>query len=148
MARARQRLSRDPKLKRLSQVRLFSTCSRRDLSRIAALTAEIDVPAGRVLMRQGDPGREAFVVEEGTAKATIRGRRSDRIRPGDCFGEMALLHDAPRSATVTAETDMRLLVLSAREFWAMLDEVPSVARKIMAVMAERLREAERAQPHH
>lgn len=142
------RRSRDPKLERLSQVQLFSGCSKRELARIAALSDEIEVPAGRVLMRQGDPGHECFVIEEGTAKATIRGRKSVRMGPGESFGEMALLHRAPRSATVTAETDMRLLVLNAREFSTLMEDLPSVARKVLAAVAERLRDAERPRAQH
>jgi CRP/FNR family cyclic AMP-dependent transcriptional regulator len=146
--RRRGRGRRDPKVERLSQVQLFSNCSQRDLSRIAALSDEIDVPAGRVLMRQGEPGREAFVIFEGRAKATVRGKRSAHMGPGECFGEMALLHSAPRSATVTAISDMHLLVLSSREFSTLIEDVPSVARNVLAAMAERLRDAERPQPHH
>ena len=141
-------LRRDPKIARLSKVQLFSACSRRELGRIATLTTEIEVPAGRMLIREGEPGHEAFVVEEGTAKATLSGGTSSEMGPGEIFGEMALLHQAPRSATVAAETDMRLLVLNAREFWALMEDVPSVARKVMAAIAERLRDAEQAQPHH
>jgi CRP/FNR family cyclic AMP-dependent transcriptional regulator len=148
MRRPARRWARDPKLERLSQVQLFSACSKRDLSRIAALVEEIEVPAGRVLMRQGDPGREAFVIADGRAKATIRGKRSRLLGPGECFGEMALLHIAPRSATVTADSDMRLLVLGSRQFSELIESVPVVGRRVLAVLAERLREAERAQPHH
>ena len=143
-----RRRSRDPKVERLSQVQLFSACSKRELAHIAALTTEIEVPAGRVLMRQGDPGRECFVIEEGTARATMRGRETTKMGPGECFGEMALLHAAPRSATVTAESDMHLLVLNSREFSTLLEDVPSVARKVLAAVGERLRNAERARPHH
>jgi CRP/FNR family cyclic AMP-dependent transcriptional regulator len=139
---------RDPKLDRLSQVQLFSACSKRDLSRIASIAEEIEVPAGRVLIRQGDRGQEAFVIYEGRAKATVRGKRSAELGPGECFGEMALLDSAPRSATVTAETDMRLLVLGSREFSTLIEDVPDVARQILAALAERVRKAERAQPHH
>ncbi len=99
-------------------------------------------------MRQGDPGRECFVIEEGTARASIRGRKTTKMGPGECFGEMALLHTAPRSATVTAESDMRLLVLTSREFSTLLEDLPSVGRKVLAAVGERLRDAERAQPHH
>jgi CRP/FNR family cyclic AMP-dependent transcriptional regulator len=149
MSRVRRlRRRRDPKLERLAQVQLFSSCSKRDLSRIAALSNDVEAPAGKVLMRQGDPGREAFVILEGSAKATVRGRKSKKLGPGECFGEMALLHSAPRSATVTAETDMRLVVLSSREFSTLIEDVPSVARKVLAAVAERLRNAERAQPQH
>ena len=139
---------RDPKLERLSQVELFSTCNKRELARIAALTVELEVPAGRVLMRQGEPAHECFVIEQGTARATIRGRKASRMGPGESFGEMALVHTAPRSATVTAETEMRLLVLNSREFSTLMADVPSVARKLLAVVAERLRNVERPQPHH
>lgn len=139
---------RDPKIERLSQVQLFSNCSKRDLREIARLTTEIDVQADKVLMRQGDRGRECFVIEEGTAKATIRGKRSRIMGPGECFGELALLHSAPRSATVTAETDMRLIVLDSREFSTLLENVPSVARNLLAAVAERLRETEGKQAHH
>ena len=99
-------------------------------------------------MRQGDPGREAFVIADGRAKVTIRGKRSAKLGPGDCFGEMALLHRAPRSATVTAESDMRLFVLGSREFSHLIENVPTVARRVLAALAERVREAERAQPQH
>jgi CRP-like cAMP-binding protein len=139
---------RDPKLERLSQIQLFSACSQRDLSRIAGVAEEIEVPAGRVLIRQGSLGKEAFVIREGRAKATIRGKGSAMLGPGECFGEMALLHSAPRSATVTAETDMRLLVIGSREFSALIEDVPAVGRRVLAALAERVREAERAQPYH
>jgi CRP/FNR family transcriptional regulator, cyclic AMP receptor protein len=149
MSRVRRpRRRRDPKLERLAQVQIFSACSKRDLARIAALTDEIDVPAGKVLIRQGDPGREFFVIMEGTARVTVRGKRSTRMGPGECFGELALLHSAPRSATVTAETHMHLAVLNSREFSTLLEDLPSVARKVLAAVAERLRRAERAQPQH
>ena len=144
----RPRRSSDPKVERFSQVQLFSACSKRDLSRIAALAEEVEVPAGRILMRQGDLGQEAFVIADGRAKVTIRGKRSAKLGPGDCFGEMALLHRAPRSATVTAESDMRLLVLGSRQFSHLMDTVPTVGRRVLAALAERLREAERVQPQH
>ena len=121
---ARKRRS-DPKVERLSEVQLFSGCSKRDLARIAALTTEVQVKAGAVLMRQGEPGRECFVIEQGKAKATVRGKKSRIMGPGECFGEMALLHSAPRSATVTAETDMELVVLGSREFSTLLEDVPA-----------------------
>ena len=138
----------DPKVQRLAQVQLFSNCSKRDLARIAALGDEVDVSAGKVLMRQGEPGHEAFVIMDGRAKASVRGKKAVHMGPGECFGEMALLHAAPRSATVTAESDMHLLVLSSREFSTLLADVPSVARNVLAAMAERVRDAESAQPHH
>ena len=127
---------------------LFAACSKRDLSRIARLAEQIDVPEGKVITRQGDSGWECFVIVEGTAKATMRGRRGTTLKAGDFFGEMSLLDQGPRTATITADTDMVLLVLGAREFSSLLDEVPLVARRIMRGLAERLREVERPQPQH
>jgi CRP/FNR family transcriptional regulator, cyclic AMP receptor protein len=139
---------RDPKLDRLSKVQLFSACSRGDLERIAALTTEIEVPAGRVLIRAGDPGHECFVIEAGSAKAELPGGETKTMSEGEVFGELALLDQAPRSATVTAETDMRLVVLNSREFSTLLDDVKSVRRNVLAAVASRIRNAEQPQPHH
>jgi CRP/FNR family transcriptional regulator, cyclic AMP receptor protein len=142
------RRSKDAKLKLLGNVRLFSACNKRELSRIAALADEVEEPKGKVIVRQGDPGRECFVIVEGKAKATMRGKASATLGPGSFFGEMSLLDQGPRSATVTAETDIRLLVLGSREFSALINEVPIVSVRIMRGLAERLRNAERPQPHH
>jgi CRP/FNR family transcriptional regulator, cyclic AMP receptor protein len=142
------RRARDPKVERLANVQLFSACNKRELSRIAQLTEEIAVPAGKVLIRQGDPGREAFVICDGRAKATIRGKKSAHLGPGECFGEMALLDAAPRSATVTAESDMRLLVLGSRQFSTLIEDTPAIGRRVLAAVAGRVRQAERAQPQH
>jgi CRP-like cAMP-binding protein len=149
MKRPARLRARDPKVERLSQVQLFSACSKRELSRIAALAEEVEVPAGRILIRQGEPlGEEAFVILEGRAKATVRGKKSANLGPGECFGEMALLHSAPRSATVAAESDMRLVVLGSRQFATLMQDVPVIARRVLAALAERLRESERVQPYH
>jgi CRP/FNR family transcriptional regulator, cyclic AMP receptor protein len=144
----RFRKGRDAKLELLGNVRLFSTCNKRELARIAALVDEVEAPKGKVLVRQGDTGEECFVIAEGQAKATMRGRGSAVLRPGSFFGEMALLDQGPRSATVTAETDMHLLVLGSRQFSALINEVPTVAVRIMQGLAERLRAAEPRQPQH
>jgi CRP/FNR family transcriptional regulator, cyclic AMP receptor protein len=142
------RKGRDAKLELLGNVRLFSPCNKRELARIAALVDEVEAPKGKVLVRQGDTGHECFVVVEGKAKATIRGKGTAVLGPGSFFGEMSLLDRGPRSATVTAETDMRLLVLGSREFSALVNEVPSVAVRMMRGLAERLRSAEPRQPQH
>jgi CRP-like cAMP-binding protein len=142
------RKSKDAKLDLLRKVPLFSACTKSDLSRIASLVDEVEVSKGKVLMRQGDSGRECFVIADGTAKATMRGRKGATLGPGSFFGEMALLDHGPRTATITAETDMHLLVLGSRQFFSLLDSVPGVSHRIMRGLAERLREAERPQPHH
>jgi CRP/FNR family cyclic AMP-dependent transcriptional regulator len=142
------RKGRDAKLELLGNVRLFSTCNKRELARIASLVDEVEAPKGKVLVRQGDTGQECFVIAEGKAKATIRGKGTAVLGPGSFFGEMSLLDQGPRSATVKAETDMRLLVLGSREFSALINEVPPVAVRILRGLAERLRTAEPRQPQH
>ena len=132
----------------IANVSLFSTCTRGELARIASLVDEVDAPKGKVLVRQGEPGRECFVIADGKARATIRGKGSALLGPGSFFGEMSLLDQGPRSATVTAETDMHLLVLGSREFSSLVNEVPTVAVRMMRGLAERLRGAERTQPQH
>jgi CRP/FNR family transcriptional regulator, cyclic AMP receptor protein len=129
-------------------VPLFKSCSKRDLRRIASLVDEIDVQEGKVLMRQGEPGWECFVIADGKAKATMRGSRSASLGPGDVVGEMSLLDQAPRSATVTAMSDMHLLVLTSRNFSSLINQVPLVARRIMAALAGRVRAAEPSGPQH
>jgi CRP-like cAMP-binding protein len=142
------RKGRNAKLELLGNVRLFSTCNKRELARIASLVDEVEAPKGKVLVRQGDTGQECFVISEGKAKATIRGRGSAVLGPGSFFGEMSLLDRGPRSATVTAETDMRLLVLGSREFSSLINEVPVVAVRIMRGLAERLRAVEPRRAQH
>jgi CRP/FNR family transcriptional regulator, cyclic AMP receptor protein len=138
-----RRRSRDAKIELLRGVSLFSACSNRELTRIASLADEVDVSEGRVLMREGEVGKEFFVIVDGEAKVSPAGKRPKKLGPGAAVGELALLDQAPRSATVTALSDMQLLVLDSRSFSSLIAEVPSVARKLFRVMAQRLREAER-----
>ena len=143
-----RRKSKSSKVELLRGISLFSACSNRELGRIASLADEIDVPEGRVLTREGEPGREFFVVVDGRARATVGNRtKLDALGPGTSFGEMALLDEGIRAATVTAETDMHLLVIDSRSFSALIQEVPSVARKILRAMAQRLRVAEKEAAH-
>jgi CRP/FNR family transcriptional regulator, cyclic AMP receptor protein len=142
------RKGRNAKVELVRGVRLFSSCNNRELARIASLADEIEAPKGKVLVRQGAVGRECFVIVEGRAKATMRGKRSRMLETGSFFGEISLLDQGPRSATVTAETDMRLLVLGPREFSTLINEVPPVAVRMMRGLAERLRTAEPPQPEH
>jgi CRP-like cAMP-binding protein len=82
------------------------------------------------------------VIVDGTAKVTRQGRKVATLGPGAAFGELALLDRAPRNASVVAETPMELVVLGQREFAGILDEVPGFARKLLAGLAHRLREAD------
>jgi CRP/FNR family transcriptional regulator, cyclic AMP receptor protein len=123
----------------LRNVDLFAYCSAKELRQIGSLTTEHDVKAETVLMKSGDVGMEFFVIVEGLATASRKGVEIARLGPGSFFGELALLDGGPRTATVVAQSDMKLLVLSRREFSSLLMSVPSVARKIIAELGSRLR---------
>jgi CRP/FNR family transcriptional regulator, cyclic AMP receptor protein len=126
----------------LSKIWLFSACSGRELRTIRRALEEIQVPADRVLCEEGTIGREFFLIVDGEASVRHNGRKIATLGPGRYFGELALLDRRPRSATVISETDMDLLVLGQRQFNGVIDAVPPLARKLMAAMATRLREAD------
>jgi CRP/FNR family cyclic AMP-dependent transcriptional regulator len=128
-------------------VGLFAGLNRREITRLATMVEELQVEAGRVLCREGNPGSEFFVIAEGRAEATLRDEHLAYLGAGAFFGELSLLDRGPRSATITAVTPMHLLVLDARSFLGLLAEHPAVARKVMRGLAERLRESEAAPTH-
>ena len=97
---------------------------------------------GKVLASEGSAGSEFFVIVDGKARVTRRGKKIAELGPGSFFGELALLDRAPRNATIVAETPMEVLVLGQREFAALIDEVPGFAHKVLAGLARRLREAD------
>jgi len=127
-------------LKHLASVPLFSSCSNRDLQKIAKASDEVSIEKGRVLVEQNAIGHEFFVIIEGDAAVTISDQRINTLGPGDHFGELALFDGGPRTATVVAETPMLVLVLGQREFAGLLDEVPGLAHKVLANLARRIRE--------
>ena len=134
--------SRDSHLDKLADVPLFSACSRKDLQRIAKASDEVEVKAGRVLVDQGKTGHEFFLILDGQASVRANNRKVATLGPGDYFGELALLSREPRDASVTADTDMKLLILGQREFTGLLDSIPGLASKILDIMAMRLRDAD------
>jgi CRP/FNR family transcriptional regulator, cyclic AMP receptor protein len=128
----------------LQNVPLFQGLSRKQLERIGRLADDLDVPAGKRLAAAGEIGHELFVIIEGYATVRAGRGRTVRLGPGKFFGEMSLIDGGPRSASVEAATDMRLLVLGHREFWALMIAAPSLALIIMATLSRRVREAEAA----
>jgi len=126
----------------LSKIWLFSTSSAKDLRTIRRALEEVSVPPGRVLCEQGTIGREFFLIVSGEASVKRNNRKVAILGPGQYFGELALLDRRPRSATVTSDTDMQLLVLGQRQFNGVLDAVPALSRKLLAAMSTRLREAD------
>jgi CRP/FNR family cyclic AMP-dependent transcriptional regulator len=147
VATVRRMARKDDKLNQLGRMWLFSACTKRDLATIGRASDEVTVPAGRTLTEEGRAGHEFFLILEGQASVRRNGRKVAALGPGQYFGELSLLDRGPRSATVVADTDMRLLVLGQREFNGVLDEVPGMAHKLLRSMAERLRESD-AKAYH
>src|SRR3954453_21589514 len=130
---------RNDYLDHLASVPMFAACSRKDLQRIARASDESAIPEGRELIRQGEIGREAFVIVDGKAKVERNGRKVATLGPGACIGELSLLDKGPRTATVIAETPLTVLVLGPREFSAVLDEVPGLSHKLLIALAQQVR---------
>lgn len=136
---------RDASIELLSQVPLFSACSKKELQQLARRAEDRHVPAGTVIVREGAAGDAFYVIVSGQAEVDRHGTVVATIGPGNFFGDLALLDRAPRNATVTAKTDMDLIVLGQREFSAMLDEAGGFARKLLVGLAHRLREMDALQ---
>jgi CRP/FNR family cyclic AMP-dependent transcriptional regulator len=126
----------------LSKIWLFSTSSAKDLRIIRKALEELTVPPGRLLTEQGTIGREFFLIVSGQASVKRNNRKVATLGPGQYFGELALLDRRPRSASVTSDTEMTLLVLGQQQFNGVLDAVPPLSRKLLSAMATRLREAD------
>ena len=112
------RLGGNQKTDLIHKVPLFARCSRAELKEIAMLADEIDLHEGKEMTREGEPGREFFVLLEGTADVRKKSRKVNALGPGDFFGEIALLRDVPRTATVTAVEALRLYALERDDFIA------------------------------
>jgi len=132
------RLRKDAKIELLRRIPLFSQCSKRDLGSISSIADEIDLKEGKELTRQGRLGREFFVLIEGSADVRKNNRKIASLKAGDFFGEIALMHQAPRTATVKASSPVRALVIMERDFKRLLDEQPEIQRKVLVALAERL----------
>jgi CRP/FNR family cyclic AMP-dependent transcriptional regulator len=138
------RMGRDEKAEHLARVPLLADCSRRQLRAVARLAEVVEVGPGTVLTRAGEPGDHFFMIVDGRARAEVGRRRRSRRGPGDFFGEMSLLDGGPRSATVVAETPMRLLAIHRRDFARLLTTVPDLMRSLLATLSRRLRQAEQS----
>ena len=132
------RLGRDAKIQLLKDVPLFAGCTKKELRELAARTDEIDLREGYVLMREGRPGREFVVLVEGTAEVTKDGKKLADLGAGDWVGEIALLTNVPRTATVTASSPIRVLVITDRAFRRLVETMPSIALKVLASVGDRL----------
>jgi len=130
-------LGRDDKADLLRTVPLFATCSKRELSQIAELADELSFREGTVLCRQGDPGRELFIIIEGAVKVERHGEQVNVLGPGDFLGEGALILSKPRNATITATSPIRALILTNTNFKRLLEEDPDISKNVLDTLAER-----------
>ena len=132
------RLGKDAKIELIRKAPLFSRCSRRQLQEVAKLADEIDLREGKQLTREGERGREFFVLLEGEAEVRQKGRKIRTLGKGDFLGEIALVSKAPRTATVTLTKPTRALVITAQSFDRLLRTSPEIQRDVLEALAERL----------
>jgi CRP/FNR family cyclic AMP-dependent transcriptional regulator len=131
-------LGKNAKIELLKRVPLFAGCSKTELREIALSADELDLRDGHVLTKEGRPGREFFVLIEGTARVTKDGKKLAELSDGDWFGEIALLTHTPRTATVTATSPVRVLVITDRAFRRVVETMPRIALKVLASVGQRL----------
>lgn len=129
----------DTKVDALAKAPLFAALSRQELGELAKATEDLEVEEGKTLTREGDLGREFFVIVDGDVSVTQDGNEIRRLGPGDFFGEIALIYDtARRTATVTAASPLRFFVLTRQSFRSLLEHQPEIEEKVMAALEERL----------
>jgi CRP/FNR family cyclic AMP-dependent transcriptional regulator len=131
-------LRKNAKVELIKGVPLFAGCSKRELQEIAAIADELALPESRTLTREGSTGQEFLVLVEGAAEVKRKGRKVNSLRSGDFLGEIALITGAPRTATVVTTKPSRVLVITARDFKALLRRVPSIQLKVLDALASRL----------
>ncbi|HEV8572310.1 MAG TPA: cyclic nucleotide-binding domain-containing protein [Actinomycetota bacterium] len=127
---------------RLKSIALFSGLSDREREQVARWADEVDIKAGKHLVDQGRFAYEFFIIEEGTAEVTKNGDHLTDLGPGDFFGEIGILGDEPRTASVVASSDMTLIVMTDRDFREMTRSMPQVAETITKTMELRMKQAD------
>jgi CRP-like cAMP-binding protein len=126
------------KVELIARVPLFTGLSKSELGQVASIADDIDLPADKVLIREGERGREFFVLLEGEAEVTRKGKKLATRRAGEFFGEIALVSNLPRIATVKTRKPVRALVIRDIEFRALLQQAPAIAVKVLQAVADRL----------
>jgi CRP/FNR family transcriptional regulator, cyclic AMP receptor protein len=128
-------------VEQLQRVPLFEDLDRRELQSLASSFKERTFKAGETVASEGAGGVGFFVIDEGEAKVTLRGDERARLTPGNYFGELALIDEGGRTATITAETDMRCYGLTSWEFRPLVESNASIAWKLLQALAKQLRQA-------
>jgi CRP-like cAMP-binding protein len=130
---------RNAKIDLLRQVTLFSGCTKKELNEISLIADEIDFKAGKTLITQGERGRQFFIVVEGTVEVMKDGETLPAERGGsEFYGEISLVSGSPCTASVTTVTPVRALVITPRDFKALLQRNPAIQRRILHSFSERL----------
>ena len=140
-------MATDGKIEALHSVPLFNNLGKRDLERVGQLADEVDLPAGHVLMREGENGSQMFILLEGEARVERAGREVAVVGAGEVLGEMAIVAEGPRVATATLTKPSRLFVIAHREFHSLMDEMPSVRKCVLDEVARRVRNSEPDRAH-
>jgi CRP/FNR family transcriptional regulator, cyclic AMP receptor protein len=131
-------LSKKEKVELLRRIPLFAECSKAELTEVSINADEREAAEGDRLTEEGQPGREFFILVEGAVSASQGGKKLGDLGPGDWFGEMAILRFKPRTATVTATSPVRLLVIRDRDFRQVVETTPRIALKVLRSVAQRL----------
>ena len=137
-------VTKKQQLETLSKVALFSACSKKELEKVAKSTDEIIMTAGTMIIDQGQTGREAFVIVEGEVTVKRNNRKIATMGPGKMVGEVSLLDNGPRTATVICDTDCTLLVIDQRRFRGVVEQIPAISHKLLGSLAARIRELDRS----
>jgi CRP/FNR family transcriptional regulator, cyclic AMP receptor protein len=132
--------SHDTKVEALKRAPLFEGLSKKELSQLARVSEDMEIPEGQVLTKEGEIGHEFFVILEGETEVTKNRKRVAKRGGGDFIGEIALIEEVPRTATVTAKTPLRVFVLTSKDFHYLLEENPKVQGKVMRALARRVAE--------
>jgi CRP/FNR family transcriptional regulator, cyclic AMP receptor protein len=135
-------------IRHFQAVPLFASISKKGIRALVQAADEVDIGAGKVLVREGEWGRELYVILRGTAEVTREGKKLTELVPGDFFGEMAFLSGSRRTATIAARSDMRLMILGPRQLEVILDQEPLLARRMLETMAQRVQAQEKASHTH
>ncbi len=131
-------------LKHLRYSPLFSSCSSKDLERIAKAGDRVTFAKGVMMMKQGDSGREAFIILSGKATVKRSGKKVAALGTGTVVGELSLFDHGPRTATVICDTECQVLVISRGSFLRVIDKVPALSHKLFGALALRIRDLDRA----
>jgi len=140
-------MSRKSAVQMLGSVGLFEGLSAKELNQISKAGREVQFPAGSTIVKEGEEGVGFHLILSGRAKVTIKGRSRTTLGPGKFFGELSLIDRGPRTATVVAETAVKTLSLVSWEFLPLVEQTPSIARKLLIEMCRRLREADHSHTH-